>query len=449
MLSTVWIKRVRMWRRDRRDCGPPASERVDEPVTRPSCDARSVCPLPIHPTAPTCHAGRLQRPLHLPHLHRRRCRLALRHGRLGAPRRRHQGDGRQDDLRADRRRVSGLVERPRHQRRRLQVLLRRHQPRGRGARRRRARVEPAAAHPPRHPHHRRLGRRGRLLRHEGRRRALLRRTDVLLPPPDRRLQQPRLVQRRPAPAVRRPRQRRQDDLRLERGRPRGRPGRPVRAPAGVGVLHHLGRGLDRRHLAADGRVGAALQVRLGRGRGLVEAALVAREALRRRHSVGSGLVHEGAGRDRGHDQERRQDAPRGHHADAQGGPPGRDGVHHGQAGGGEEGVGAHRAGLRRLVQRPGLRLRRLPERQPERPPRRRLHDRLRRRHRLRPPRDHIGRSRRDRRRDLDAPRHLRGHAHLRRSRRAVRGHDPALAHLQEQRPDQLEQSMQRVHVRGR
>ncbi len=43
-------------------------------------------------------------------------------------------------------------------------------------------------------------------------------------------------------------------------------------------------------------------------------------------------------------------------------------------------------------------------------------------------------------------RHRRRHMDVRRSRRAIRGYDPALAHLQDDRADQLEQSVQRVHV---
>jgi hypothetical protein len=106
------------------------------------------------------------------------------------------------------------------------------------------------------------------------------------------------------------------------------------------------------------------------------------------------------------------------------------------------GVGAHRAGLRRQLQRPGLRRRRLPERQPERAPDRRVHAGRRRGQALPPPRRHRRSRRKRERRPGDPRRHCRGHAHLRRPRRAVRRHDPALAYLQEHCADQQQQSVQ-------
>ncbi len=63
-------------------------------------------------------------------------------------------------------------------------------------------------------------------------------------------------------------------------------------------------------------------------------------------------------------EERRQDAPRGEDEHAEGHAPGHRGVHPGQAEGGAESLGPHRAGLRRLLQRRGLRLHHVPEREP-------------------------------------------------------------------------------------
>ena len=87
---------------------------------------------------------------------------------------------------------------------------------------------------------------------------------------------------------------------------KGRPGRSVRAPARLGVLHHLGGRLHRRHLAAYGRERSAVQVRQRRRGRLVEAALVKGKTLRRRHPVRAGLLYARAGRHRRHDQERRE-----------------------------------------------------------------------------------------------------------------------------------------------
>ena len=138
-------------------------------------------------------------------------RRRLRHRPVGSPHRRHQGRERRSAVRADQ------LRSPRRSGRQLatnvivqQVLLRR-------SRHARAREQRPAAHPPRHPHDRRLGHRRRLLRHARGRRALLPRADLALPAPARRVQLARLVQRRPVPPVRR--HRRQVQLALGPARP--------------------------------------------------------------------------------------------------------------------------------------------------------------------------------------------------------------------------------------
>ena len=68
--------------------------------------------------------------------------------------------------------------------------------------------------------------------------------------------------------------------------------------------------------------------------------------------------------------------------------PGRHRLHRQQGERGEEGLGPHRAGLRPLLHRRGLRQRLLPERQPQRPRHRRLHEGRRARRRLADPRGH-------------------------------------------------------------
>ena len=78
--------------------------------------------------------------------------------------------------------------------------------------------------------------------------------------------------------------------------------------------------------------------------------------------------------------------------------------------------------------RPGLRQRRLPERQPKRPPRRRLHAGRRERQAVRPSRGARWRGDGGDRGDAPFAQDRRRHARLRRSGRAVRGHDPEMAH---------------------
>ena len=180
----------------------------------------------------------------------------VRQRRVGHPRRRHQEPHGRVHLRAERRRVSDGVEPARHERRRLEVLLRRHRQRQRLAEGRAARAQPPPAHPPRHADHHGLGPGPGLLRLRRRRRRVLRRADVALHEPVRRVQLARVVQRRAEPPVRRQGLRRQDDLRLGPRDGHDPLGRSVRAAAGERVLHHRRQRLGGRHLEADGGVGA-------------------------------------------------------------------------------------------------------------------------------------------------------------------------------------------------
>ncbi len=103
--------------------------------------------------------------------------------------------------------------------------------------------------------------------------------------------------------------------------------------------------------------------KFGSGTGIepVGDPLVARAAGRRRHGVGPGVVHEGLRRVCGRHQVGRQDAPRGQDGDPQRRSPRRDRVHQLQGRGREEGLGAHRRRLRRLVHGHGVRVGVLPE----------------------------------------------------------------------------------------
>ena len=110
--------------------------------------------------------------------------------------------------------------------------------------------------------HRRLGARGRLLRHGRGRRAVLRRAHGALPEPVRLVQLARLVQRGAVPPLRAGG--RGEQLAVGRGDPVGGQG-DERLPvsAGLGLLHPERLGRHARHHAPGHRRGDALQVRLG------------------------------------------------------------------------------------------------------------------------------------------------------------------------------------------
>ena len=132
-------------------------------------------------------------------------------------------------------------------------------------------------------------------------------------------------------------------------------------------------GADRRH---------AVQVRVGHGHEPVADPLVEGAARRRRHGVGAGVVHEGLRRVCRRHQVGRQDAPRGEDGHPQRRSSGHRRVHQLQGRGREEGLGAHRRRLRRLVHRAGLRVGVLPELEQQRARHRRVHARGARRRRV-------------------------------------------------------------------
>ena len=107
--------------------------------------------------------------------------------------------------------------------------------------------------------------------------------------------------------------------------------------------------------------GHAVQVRLGHGQQPLEHPLGQGAAGRRRHRLGPGVVHEGLRRLRRRHQVGRQDAPRGEDGHPQRRPPRHRRVHQLQGRGREEGLGADRRRLRRLVHGHGVRLGVLPE----------------------------------------------------------------------------------------
>ena len=129
----------------------------------------------------------------------------------------------------------------------------------------------------------------------------------------------------------------------------------------LGLLHQL----RRRHDGVDPHAGQdrghALQVRLRHGQQPVGDPLVEGAAGRRRHGLGSGVVHEGLRRVRRRHQVGRQDAPRGEDGHPQRRASGHRRVHQLQGRRREEGVGADRRRLRRLVHRHGVRVGVLPE----------------------------------------------------------------------------------------
>ncbi len=129
----------------------------------------------------------------------------------------------------------------------------------------------------------------------------------------------------------------------------------------LGLLHQLGAGHDGLDPHAGEDRGDALQVRLGHRQQPVGDPLVEGAARGRRHRVGPGVVHEGLRRVCRRHQVRRQDAPRGEDGDPQRRASRHHGLHQLQGRGREEGVGAHRCRLRRLVHRRRLWIGVLPE----------------------------------------------------------------------------------------
>ena len=277
--------------------------------------------------------------------HRSRSR-SVRRGRMGAPRGRHRQRGRQCRVRAARRRDPEGVVAAGHQHRRLEVFPR-------PDRHARARAQRAAAHRPRREHDHRVGPQQQVLRDRRGPAGVQRRPEAHPRVPEGRVQQPGLVQ-----------------LRLREG------------AAVLGLLHQLGPGHDGLDPDAGPDRRDAVQVRIRHGHEPLADPLVEGTARRRRHGVGSGVVHEGLRRVCRRDQVRRQDAPRGEDGDPRRRAPGHRRVHQLQGRGREEGLGAHRRRLRRFVHGPGVFVGLLPELEQQRARDRRVHARRARRRRV-------------------------------------------------------------------
>ena len=128
--------------------------------------------------------------------------------------------------------------------------------------------------------------------------------------------------------------------------------------------------------------GHAVQVRLRHGHQPLADPLVEGTARRRRHGVGPGVVHEGLRRVCRRHQVGRQDAPRGEDGHPRRRSPGHRRIHQLQGRGREEGLGAHRCRLRRVVHGPGLLVGLLPELEQQRARDGRIHARRARRWRV-------------------------------------------------------------------
>ena len=269
-----------------------------------------------------------------------------------------------------------------------------------------ARAQRAPARLPRRRHHHPVGRERRLFRHRRRPRGVPRRSHLPARAPESRVQQPRLVQ-------------------LRVGRP----------PAVQCVLHPE----RRRHNGVDPRAGEdrghAVQVRLRNREQPVRNPLVARDDRRRRHRVGTGLLHEGLRRLRRRHQVGRRKAQGRQDGDPRRRPSRHPRLHRLQGRGGAQGLGTDRCRLRRVADRSRLRLGLLPEREQQRPGPRRVHARGARRRR-------VAHARRQRR--APSRRHAPGtgpdaqdrrtRTRVRRPGDAVRHDHQRVAHVPEPRP---------------
>ena len=119
----------------------------------------------------------------------------------------------------------------------------------------------------------------------------------------------------------------------------------------LGLLHQLRAGHDGVDPRPGEDRGDAVQVRLGHRLQPLQYPLVEGAPRRRRHRVGPGVVHEGLRRVRRRHQVGRQDAPRREDGHPQRRAPRHRRVHQLQGRGREEGLGADRRRLRRLVHR--------------------------------------------------------------------------------------------------
>ena len=323
----------------------------------------------------------------------------LRGGRVGASPRPHPGQGRAG-VRAEGRRVPQVLVADGDQHRRPEVLPRTHVlPR--------ARALGQADDRPHRRHDRRLGPRGRLLRHGRRGRDLRGRAEGDPGQPVRVLQLARVVQRR------------------------------IRGQASVlGVLHPLDRGLDGVDPRLDPPRGRHLPRWLGLRRQPLAPALLEGAALEGRLRVRAGLLHARRRRVGRHDQVRRQDAARGEDGRARRRPPGRRGVHLVQGQGGAEGARPRGGGLRHDARLAGLGVDPVPEREQLGARHGRLHGVGHREQGVEPDRAHRRLGRRDEGRARRASPDGRGGVGVRRSGRPVRHDDQQLAHAAEHGADQ-------------
>ena len=264
---------------------------------------------------------------------------SVRRGGVGRQVGRHRQREGPGGLRAARRRDAPLLVAAGDQHRRLEIFPRTDRDAG-------ARAQRQAAHRPRRRHDHGVGAQAELLRERRRPAGVQRRSEAPPRLSEGGVQQPRVVQRR------------------------------VRESAAVlGLLHQRGAGHDGVDPRPGQDRGHALQVRIRHRLEPLEHPVVARAARRRRHGVGPGVLHEGLRRLRRRHQVGRQDAPRREDGDPQRRSSRHSGLHQLQGRGREEGLGAHRRRLRRIVHRSGLLVGVLPELEQQRARDRRVHAR--------------------------------------------------------------------------
>ena len=168
-----------------------------------------------------------------------------------------------------------------------------------------------------------------------------------------------------------------------------------------------------------------------------------------RHRLRPRLLHARRRRLGGHDQVRRQDAPRGQDGRARRRPPGHPRVHLVQGQGGGQGRRAAGRRVRHVDRRRRLLLDPVPEREQLGPPLGRVHARGRERRGVAPDRPRHGRAGRDASRARADARDRRGRLALRRSGRPVRHDDQPVAHVAELGPHQRVEPVLGVHARRR
>ena len=156
------------------------------------------------------------------------------------------------------------------------------------------------------------------------------------------------------------------------------------AAAVLGLLHPQRRGHDGVDPGLEHQGGQDLPRRFRLGHQPLQHPRVDGAAGQGRHRLRSGLLHARGRRLGGHDQVRRQDAPRGQDGRARRRPPGHPRVHLVQGQGGGQGRRAARRRVRHVDRRRRLPLDPVPERQQLGPRHRRVHARGRERRGLAP-----------------------------------------------------------------